>query len=116
LVDEVGVVEGAERLVEVVPSHSVPVDIEFGEECLVEDGSHGFVAGCVEVAGVVEETEPGGDDLPPGVELVTVGVELPAQGGLFATDGVDLGSELGFGPALLGGQVEEIVLFPIQLL
>nr|WP_067461936.1 hypothetical protein [Actinomadura macra] len=99
------------RFVELVAGDLAAIDIEFGEERLVEDGTDGFAGLGVDLVGTLQQGEAALDECFTGGELaVSVGKGAPNLLTL-VTKVVDLAPELGLGPAFFGCQVQVVVLF-----
>lgn len=85
--------------------------IETHEERLVEDGTHGVVAACVDTLRHFEQAERRTEDGPAAVEALLDVIERILNVFAFHADSVDLGAQLVFGSAFLGSQIKKVVFF-----
>ena len=89
------------------------VEVEPGEDCLVEGLARGLGDGLVEVAGTVEQVKRGDEDGEAVFEIVGGLVELARNPGLILADGLEPLLDLVLGPAGIADQVEVAVFLSV---
>jgi hypothetical protein len=104
--DGVRLSQHIEGLVELVVYDLAAIDVELRKERSVEDGAHGFVPALVHGLRLVKQLQRPREHLSACRKLVLRLIEALADALALSTDGIDLGTELVLGPALLRGQVK----------
>lgn len=106
--------ETGERFLQLVVDDVVLLDVEPGEEGLIEEPALSVAAAAVEVMGVGEQSEAGFDE--PGVGGEVIGGVLQALGELlaFLFDAAELLADLRLREAAVGGEVQQVGFLDIE--